>query len=501
MVNPPAPFVHGAAYGVHACDDLAFYVDGESSFAAIAEAIEAAKVSVRVTVCFASLNFRLRPPAQEQLLDLCARTAARGVEVTLLFWQSSGPQGAPGSDGTVTLAELEVLQARAPGVHARWDASTRQYGGGVLPTGGCHPQKSFIIDGRVAFVGGINMTQEYWDTTAHLPDDERRLDYGVVDPQERTRRARLDTSLPLHDVYARFTGPAVADVDANFVERWNGATHATPGTTALQAARPGPEPAGSTRVQVLRTIFAGQYPGTPESELSILEAMLGLVDGAHGNIYFENQYFFHSAVTQALFAAVQRGVVVVGLLSRRPDAGTTTGWAADVLGERSSSALSTLQHQEGTNLGIYCPFTRGSAGLKDIYVHSKTMIVDDRYVLVGSANISSTSLEHHSELCVLVQDEQRATALRLQLWAEHLRLAPRDLPADFAAGAALWSAHARDNLTRAKARQQLRSHVLRFAEAAGGSNVEGESLEERLRDAQVQILTGEDVDEHDKEQF
>jgi phosphatidylserine/phosphatidylglycerophosphate/cardiolipin synthase-like enzyme len=458
-----------------------FFIDGEESFAAIAAAVEAARRSVFVTCCFGDLNFRLRPPAQEQLLDLCARTARRGVKVALLFWQSYATQEGPANDGTITLSAWKQLQAKAPGVVARWDASRGQFGG-AFPSAGCQHQKAWVIDESIAFVGGINLTQDYWDTTAHAADDERRVSYDLTDPGRRKQRARLESSLPLHDVYCRFDGPAVADVAANFAERWNGATYKTAGTPAISVAPAGKDPASATRIQVLRTIYPNQYPRTQGGDFGIKDAMLRLIGSARTGIYLENQYFFHDGVIGALRAAVERGVPVVGLLTRRPDAGSVSGFGADVLGQRAQSKLLLDPYAKMARLGLYCPFTTGAAGLKDIYVHSKTMIVDDRFVLLGSANISTTSLEHHSELDVLVDDPARAKALRSRLWCEHLQLKPQGLPADFDTGARLWMAHADDNLTRLRQHKPARSRVLPLREMAGGSELGGESLTQRLND-------------------
>ena len=70
----------------------------------------------------------------------------------------------------------------------------------------------------VAFVGGINPVQAYWDTPAHDSLDVRRVARGK-DPIKG-----LEETPPLHDIFYRIKGPAVGDVLANFVERYNGAS-------------------------------------------------------------------------------------------------------------------------------------------------------------------------------------------------------------------------------------------------------------------------------------
>jgi phosphatidylserine/phosphatidylglycerophosphate/cardiolipin synthase-like enzyme len=433
----PAPFVDACSYPVRTTSDLRFFVDGEEAFAQIAAAVEAAERCVYVTCAYASLNFRMRPPSGEQLLDLCRRISERGVTVALLFWKPTGTV-----DGTVPDSAAAQIAREAPRVLCRWDVANTS---GIYPKLlGCHHQKTFVVDGKVAFVGGINMTQDYWDTCAHASGDDRRVSYDVVDPAERARRAAQ--ALPLHDLFSRFVGPAVADVEANFVERYNGAT-----------VRSGPDlPVGSppvgdgsgTRLQVLRTIAPHTYAGCSAGEESIKAGMLNAIGAAQSSIYFENQYFFDDDVVSALRAAGERGVRVVGLLTRKPDAGQLVGHLESLLedGEESRFQWTGFNPILKQRIQLYTPYTSDGATQKDIYVHSKTMIVDDRWVITGSANISFTSLDFHSEMSILVEHEAQARALRMRLWAEHLCSAPAQLPADFEAGADLWKSAGDRNL-------------------------------------------------------
>ena len=82
-------------------------------------------------------------------------------------------------------------------------------------------------NGFVAFVGGINPVQCYWDTPKHDV-----LDVGRVERKEDEDLLKgLEENPPLHDIFYRIKGPAVADVFANFVERYNGASIPYKGVT------------------------------------------------------------------------------------------------------------------------------------------------------------------------------------------------------------------------------------------------------------------------------
>ena len=284
----PLPFADTSSYPVRTTERLLYFVDGEAAFAAIEGAIEGATRYVYVTCAYASLTFRLRPPDGASLLDLLAKAAERGVRVALLIWLPEGKLC-----DTIPQAQASLLDAR--GILSRWDKAKCDGIYELTPELGCHHQKTFVIDGLEAFVGGINMVQSYFDTPLHLPDEDRRVSYDILNPATRRRMATDPASLPLHDAFTAFTGPAVTDVEANFVERWNGASD-RPSPDSLQANLAAADPSATTRIQVVRTIAKNTYPQSAAGERSIREAMLNLIRGAKESIYFENQYFFDDDV-------------------------------------------------------------------------------------------------------------------------------------------------------------------------------------------------------------
>jgi phosphatidylserine/phosphatidylglycerophosphate/cardiolipin synthase-like enzyme len=457
----PSPFTEQCSYPVRITPAIDYLVDGAESFKAIADAIEAAQDYVYVTCCYTSLNFMLCPPKSEQFLDLCTRAANRGVKVALLFWMPVDWMGNPDESvgGTVPMSQAPVIEKACPKILARWDHAK---GKGIYPDkAGCHHQKTFVIDGKVAFVGGINMTQPHWDTPEHKPNDERRVTYDLVDPAKRQAAAIDANTLPLHDMFSKFAGPAVADVEANFIERWNGASQKAKAPDLQVGVVPPAVTTGKT-IQVVRTIAPHTYPHTANGEESIKQVMLNAIHTARESVYFENQYFFDADIVAALRQAAVRGVRIVGLLARAPDAGGFLGHVEHMLelpGLRTFQWTIDDPHIRQV-VQIYSPYTEGPAPNKDIYVHAKDMIVDDRYIIVGSANISFTSLEFHSEMAVLVDDALGAPLLRRRLFAEHLCLAMDQVPVAFAPGAELWRQHGSQNQKALAAQQPLPSRVV-----------------------------------------
>ena len=111
----------------------------------------------------------------------------------------------------------------------------------------CHHEKTIVIDDRVAFVGGIDLTAE---------DGDR------FDSSDHPARAAVGW----HDACARIEGPAVGDVAAHFRMRW----HEVTGEPL--AAAPPASPAAASQLQIVRTIPEKVYAAEPRGDFRILES-------------------------------------------------------------------------------------------------------------------------------------------------------------------------------------------------------------------------------------
>ena len=96
-----------------------------------------------------------------------------------------------------------------------------------------------MVDDRVAFVGGIDLTMESGDR---------------FDSQAHVSRAALGW----HDVSTRVEGPAVGDVAAHFRMRWQEVTG-----EQLPRLAPRTEAAGARTVQIVRTVPERVYSAVP----------------------------------------------------------------------------------------------------------------------------------------------------------------------------------------------------------------------------------------------
>ncbi|OJZ75239.1 phospholipase [Mycobacterium paraffinicum] len=283
---------------------------------------------------------------------------------------------------------------------------------GAHPTGSVHHQKIVAVDDSVAFCGGIDLTVDRWDTRAHDHDG----------PVRRTLGRGYG---PRHDVAAAVDGAAARALGEQALQRWQTATkQSLDPVTAKHTAWPSKlEPA-------LRDVDVGIALTLPElgrrPETRQVEALnLAAIAAARDSIYLENQYLASRRVVDALAARLKEddGPEIVIVIARRGNNPLERG-TMDSARHRLIQVLWAAD--EHRRLGIYWPVTDGGA---PIYVHSKVVVVDDRFLRIGSSNLNNRSMGFDSECDLAIEaapasndDRVRAqiTALRSQLVAEHL---------------------------------------------------------------------------------
>jgi phosphatidylserine/phosphatidylglycerophosphate/cardiolipin synthase-like enzyme len=282
------------------------------------------------------------------------------------------------------------------------------------PIAASHHQKIVVIDDCMAFCGGIDMTENRWDTRAHRD----------VEPT-RKRPSGQDHG-PWHDATSAFDGAAARVMGDMARQRWKAATgeDLTPCPDAHDCWPDGLEPDfRDNRLAVARTLPAyGDFTGCHEIE----SAYLDLIASAQHVIYAESQYFasrrITAAIAQRLTEADGPEVVIIN-----PQA--AEGWLEPIVMDsaraRLVDALRRVDHHG--RFRIFHPVTEARA---EIYVHSKIMIVDDLHFRVGSSNFNNRSMRMDTECDVILTarnaaERARITALRDDLVAEHLGVSPQ----------------------------------------------------------------------------
>jgi phospholipase D1/2 len=289
---------------------------------------------------------------------------------------------------------------------------------GEHPVGASQHQKLVVVDDRIAFCGGIDLSQWRWDTSAHRIDDHRR-----VDPDGKPYP-------PFHDMQMAVEGEAACALGALARHRWRAAAGEEPEGGPDRAHStlwpPSLEP-DFTEVQLAIARTMPPYEGREEIR-EVERLYLDSIEAASRFIYVENQYLSSHAIGQALARRLEEpdGPEIVVIAPEE-----TGGWleqhTMDVLRGRLLRDLRDADRYG--RLRVY--FARLS---KDphvaLMVHAKLMIVDDRLLHVGSSNLSNRSMGLDSE-CDLAIDAiadaacaRRIEKIRHRLLAEHLGVAP-----------------------------------------------------------------------------
>lgn len=317
--------------------------------------------------------------------------------------------------------------------------------------GGSHHQKFIVLrhPGRpeldVAFVGGIDLCHSRHDGPEHHGDPQRQPMAKVYGPRP-----------PWHDVQLAIRGPAVADVETVFRERWEDPAPLTRNPvdliselvrhdhrrgSVLPQRLPDPAPSGTCNTQLLRTYPKRRrgYPFAPDGERSVARAYGKAIERAHSLIYVEDQYFWSTGIVSCFAEALRadENLHLIAVIPHHPDQDGRFSLPPNLVGRQQ--ALAEIRAAGGDRVAVYG--IENHAGTP-VYVHAKVCIVDDVWASVGSDNVNRRSWTHDSELSCAVIDETTdereprvvdrygdgarsfARELRLELSREHLDRVP-----------------------------------------------------------------------------
>lgn len=365
------------------------------------------------------------------VISMILEAADAGVEV---YYLGSGHFG---HDGEI-LKFIKELKRR--GCNGTFDKRFQR--------SGCHHSKFVLFFGPkndcTALLGSVDLAFPRWDDQEHKVINSDR-------PEK--------SDGPTHEVSVRVTGPAGHDIARFFAEQWNDMTNrhrthpkitTTIPTAFLDTSIP---PVGTHSVQVLLT-----YPIEPkrgfswsdEGEFTVWAAYLNAIKQATKYIYIEEQYFygfnyppafkevsrnklFDSDIISQLGDAIKRGIDVIVLVPfRSEDRFTISIYSYSIF---SFSFFSSFQiYQRNLAMHYLRNIAASNSGRFIVCylwiddnaptVHSKLMIVDDEFVLLGCSNICQRSMAHDTEIHLGIVDSRNKFAqhLRVKLWQEHMEL-------------------------------------------------------------------------------
>ncbi|HMB58098.1 MAG TPA: cardiolipin synthase [Arenimonas sp.] len=340
------------------CQHVQLLVDGGATYDALLAAIAAASHHVHLEY------YIFEPDRTGTLLrDALIERARAGVTVRLLL----------DALGSSHISERFLAPLRAAGVEVGFFHRIRWRLRGLWqPKLNLRShRKIVIVDGRVGFTGGINIT-----------DDEN----------ERFNAAAY------HDLHLRMDGEAVRWLQLAFLEDWTYACSRVPKDEGLWPE----QDAGAIAAQVL--------PAGPDSPWeTIHRTLLAAIGQAKRRVWLATPYFVPGeAARMALTSAALRGLDVRLLVPERSDSRLVTAAARSYFGELMAAGVRVFEYPR--------------------MLHTKALLVDDDTCVLGSSNFDNRSFRLNFELCVLFEDKGVAGALETILAGDLERA--REVPHD-----------------------------------------------------------------------
>ncbi len=461
-------------------------INGERAFESVYDAINKAKISVDIVMWGFEPSMRLKRPKGERLGELILRKARSNppVKIRILVWNSPIPgAGNPGykyisdsrrnnpnpDDATYNDIWFKDLH-KDKSVRLLWrnfTANQKAFRSHLMPiideessylrpkllsAFPSHHQKTVLVDYEspkhaVGFVMGHNLKHEYWDTDTHEFDSS----------------LRKKDAKPWQDLSCRVYGPILYDINSNFSKAW--IEKADEWMTLLKMAdsaeskKRKPEDFYKSALQQPGKLYMAQICKTliDNSDLSILEIYINAIRNARQYIYFENQYFRYTDIAREirtirsrLIAEGRKQDFYVFVVTNAPgiDGQASTKLMLDKLNqshlllplpryldtrtkkEQETESSIIPADLEGIKI-IICTLeasvisgSSGKAKFRDIYVHSKLLLVDDVFFTIGSANVNMRSMVNDTEINVASPAPEIAKKLRKDLWNLHTGTEP-----------------------------------------------------------------------------
>ncbi|SMN19300.1 similar to Saccharomyces cerevisiae YKR031C SPO14 Phospholipase D, catalyzes the hydrolysis of phosphatidylcholine, producing choline and phosphatidic acid [Maudiozyma saulgeensis] len=446
-------------------------VDGRDYFWSLSEALKRAQDVIYIHDWWLSPELYLRRPVdahQEYRIDRMLRKCAeRGVKIFIIVYRNVGA-----TVGTDSLWTKHSMLGLHPNIHLirspnQWLQNTYFW---------AHHEKLCVIDNTIAFMGGTDLCFGRYDTPEHVLRDDykdikdqtfpgkdysnaRVCDFYELDKPFESMYDREEVPrMPWHDVQMMTVGEPARDMARHFIQRWNYLLR------EKRPSRPTPlllppsdftknelenspffqslKPRSTCEVQVLRS--AGYWSlGLKETEKSIQNAYLKLIETSKHYMYIENQFFITTSEWDGVVIENKIGDAIVDRIVRANSEGTD--WKAFIIIPLMPGFDSPIDQPEASSLRVimqcqYQSISRGETSIfsrlkklnidpmqyirffslrkwstigpfeklvtEQLYVHAKILIVDDRSCIIGSANINERSQlgNRDSEVAIVIRD-------------------------------------------------------------------------------------------------
>jgi cardiolipin synthase len=317
--------------------------DGPATYRAMLEAIEAARDHINMETYILDDD-----EVGQRFAQALIEKQRQGVQVNLIR-DSVGTLGTPAAfferlaDSGIGVLEFNPVNPAV--ARKEWELNQRDH------------RKLLIVDGRTAFLGGINISSVY-SGSAFRPGS----------------RAQRDGSPPWRDTDLQLQGPVVAELQTLFLAAW-------------ESQRGDPLPAREyfPRLQNVGRQVVRAIGSSPDEPFSLIYAtLLSAIGSAQTSVHLTNAYFVPDPqLLAALEAAARRGVDVALILPSQTDS-----WLVFHAGRG--------HYEELLRAGVKIHERRGAI------LHSKTALIDGVWATVGSTNLDWRSFLHNHELNAVV---------------------------------------------------------------------------------------------------
>jgi cardiolipin synthase len=349
--------------------------DGPASLAAIFAAIHAAQR-------YLYLEYYILEEVQsggEQLSGLLIARARRGVRIDVLY-DSVGSFGTPRvffdrlAQAGIYVKAFNPLIPLTP----HFNVNNRDH------------RKLLLADGSLAIIGGINLSAHYESSASETgpgPSDEKAKELKTIGGQKAVEGQKTAGYGPVHDTDLQIAGPAVRELQALFEQHWQQQDGERSALVGMDGA-PQPAAQGDQLVRVIGSQAGGRL--SPRYYATLLSS----IRSANSQIDVTTAYFGPTRQeSQALLRAAQRGVKVRLLLPSR-------GY--------STAALAIQRGHYGPLLHAGCEIYERQDGI----LHSKIVVADGIWSIVGSSNFDHRSVLFNDEIDAVVMGAEPARSWR-----------------------------------------------------------------------------------------
>ena len=320
---------------------VALLIDGPATYAAMFEAIRNAKAHINLETYILEDD-----EIGKKFTDLLLRKQAQGVQVNIIY-DSVGSIETPESffqrlrNGGIEVVEFNpVSPFKAPG---SWFLMRPDH------------RKLLIVDGKVAILGGINISKVY----------SGKLSRGKKEKEE---------PLPWHDIDIQIEGPAVTEAQKLFLDTWSkqdGPRLSEP------KYYPKMKEDGNALVRVI-----GSTPGS-DNRITFI-AYVAAITYAEKSIHLTNAYFVpDKQILNAFTDAAKRGVDVKIILPSTTDFQLVLSAARHNYSELLQAGVKIYEYRKAV-------------------LHAKTAVIDGVWSTVGSTNLDSLSLLSNDEVNAVI---------------------------------------------------------------------------------------------------